>query len=198
MEFRKNLLNRIHGWFPQDTQVNICKSNAVRKNNQRQHPLTIPAQATRSASKNAAFSCCLYVVGYGVVFYFSLKWNLSFYQTAALAITSLVTGIMLCWWGIKSTLKKLKKTYRFSGFNIKEMGAAFTATGLSVLFGYFMSTGFQISFVEAAVISIYFSSSAYMAINPIALWFFEKEEGMRIMQGWFDPELIVIPKPPPE
>jgi hypothetical protein len=193
---KNKLESRIRGWFPQDI---VMVSTKVKVNTENVQPsLLIPANCTLSSTKYAMGFTIFLVILYGYTSFRSLnivRHPISLSQAVAFVVLGLVVSAVASIPLTKNKLDQLQNSYR-SPLQKKELFLPLASAGLLFVLSYFVSLACQVSVFLVTPLSFYTWSVSFFAIRAAMFEDFERKENMRIMQGWFIPELLLIPKAP--
>ena len=200
MNAKRSLQNRIRGWLPQEPHMISTRFKVEHEN--KQPLLMIPPEYKISATKVAGAFAVFWIILYGFMFFTSLnleRYPISGFQVAAWVIAGLGVGTISCAILTKNQLSRLSKDYQTS-INLKDMVLLAVPIVLLCIFGILISRSIgsstHIPYFQGLTFSIY-AWGVSCVITRVALFAsFEKRENMRIMQGWLEGGLVLIPKPP--
>ena len=200
MNVKKNLQNRIRGWFPQEPYTVSTRLNADYEN--KQPLLIIPSEYTVSATKFAGIFAILWIILYGFISFTLLnleRYLIPAFQIVAWIIAGLTVGVISTTMSTKNQLSRLSKDYQFFPKG-KDMGLLIVPTVLFFIFGVFVSWSIygamHVPLFQGFLISGYALGISIVITRVILFVAFEKKENMRIMQSWFGFGSFLIPKAP--
>jgi hypothetical protein len=189
MNMKKNLQNRIKGWFPQEPYGISTRFKADYQ--KKQPPLIIPPQYNVSATKVAGAFAVFWIILYGFLLSFTINlevYPVSAFQVTAWIITGSAWGVISCAILIRNQLSRLSKEYQFST-NIQDIVLVMVPT---VLFFVVSST---LSW-STMLVSLY-ALGVFIQITRCVMFVnFERKENMRLMQGWWEAKIFLVPEAP--
>jgi hypothetical protein len=192
------LSSRIRGWFPREPYLISTRSKIKQEN--RPPPPIIPAYKL-SAIKFAGGYAIFWIIFYGLMFFaFNPgRYPISGLQVAVWVIAGSAIGIFSGAAYTKNQLRRLMRDYQIfvDGKDIALLGVPI------ILFTFFVflvslsipsSIGVYVS--QGLMISVYSWGDSFVITRTIQLATFERRENMRIMQSWWNTDLVLIPKAP--
>lgn len=198
----KSLRNRVRGWFPQEPYM-ISTRVKVKLETKQSPPLIIPPQYKVSATKVAGAFAVFWIIFYGFILFTILDletYPISAFQIVAWIIVGIAVGTISSMYLIKNQLKRLSKEYQLIP-NGKDLVIATAPILLFFLIGSFIIYSVQgpsigLSTLGGLLISLYSWGISIQITRFVLFVAFEKKENMRLMQGWLEGKIILIPKPP--
>jgi MFS family permease len=203
----KNLKNWIHGWFPQEPC--LISSTLKLTQEKKQPPPFIPSEYKVSATKYVSALAIFWITFYGLLFTYSISSTAPFmlniisgFQVAAWIIAGAAVGTISCALFTRNLLKRLARNYQTS-VNEKDMTLFIITIVLFSVFGYLVSwfsnpSVYLIPNLRGLLISVFALGVSIVVTQAVLFAAFERKENMRIMQRWFGPGFVLIPKPPKE
>ncbi len=196
MNVKKNLENRIRGWFPQEPHMISTKVKVNYEN--RQQPLIIPPEYHVNATKATGVFAIFWIIPVGFITFTIL--NLERYPVSALQVVTwiiagLIFGTISNALFTQNQLSRLSKDCQAQG-NGKDAPLLIIPIVLFLVLGGFVSWSIG-SALQGILISEYAWGISFAMTRSIMFITFEKKEGMRIMQSWSGSGgFVLIPKPP--
>jgi|WetSurMetagenome_2_1015567.scaffolds.fasta_scaffold47727_3 hypothetical protein len=200
MTVKKTLQNRIRGWFPQEPCIVNTRLKVNHEN--KQPPLIIPSEYKVSATKYAGVFAIFWIT-FSVFMFFNFvnleRYPISAFQFVAWIIAGLTVGAITVAMFTKNQLSRLLKDYQFTT-NGKDLVLLIVPTVLFFIFGFFVNWSIYGAMRVPILQGFWISAIAWgisIEITRVILFgVFEKKENMRLMQSWWGPGIILVPKAP--
>ena len=195
MTVKKNLENRIRGWFPQEPTMISARLKV--NHEYKQPPLIIPPQYNASATKIAGGFAVFRILflGLELVMSFNLEFHaIPPFQIMAWLFAGLTIGIISNTMLTKNQLTRLSNDYQFTPNKKDQLILLLPLVSFSILGGFV--NWFLYSSLQAWLISILSYTVSFFLIKTLLFAAFERKQNMRLMQSWLEITVFLVPKAP--
>jgi uncharacterized protein YneF (UPF0154 family) len=202
MNQKKGLQNRIRGWFPQHPYMISTGRNV--ENEVKNPPLMIPPRSKISLMKSILATAIgwglVYGIGYLGILHQSTLGYVSVYQAILAVFIGLAFGVSSGTIVARRRTKRVLVDFQDSMSNDTALRIIFIVLLISLYaVGFFLfhrPMAEIFPFADGVMISLIFYMPCAFGTEAFWYWDFERKQDMRLVTGWFDGDVYLVPKSP--